>query len=413
MATTMANCLLGYAFWVIAARRYSASEIGAVTAIVSAVTIAATFADVGLRTTLMQELPHTRGSVAWSSRVSTALVLGTISATVAGCVAWISVSALSPQVRSLLRGPWPIGIVALTVAMTLSIMLDGVSTAEKRADQILVRNVVIASGKLVLLAVAAFLLGAPADAIFIAAALGTVVGVAYSVHWQLRVLNPKWSFAVADIGSSFRVMRGSLAGHYFINLGGWLPAFVIPLEVVALLGTEKNAYFTMTWLVGSVFFMVSPSVASALFVATRWDPHSQASLVRRSVKLIAMLLVPIALILVVGGYKLLSIFGSEYAKYGYPLLLVLIVSALPDAITNIRIAQLRARMKLQEAARLNSCMAAIAIGMAWILLPIMGIVGGGVAWLIAQICGSLWIGIRTLWARRAPRGAHSIGSHSR
>jgi O-antigen/teichoic acid export membrane protein len=400
MATTVSNSGLGYVFWVVAARRFSPEQVGAATAIISAATIAATICDLGLRTTLMQELPQTRSGLAWSSRISTGLIIGGVSSAIGGCFAWLVVSLLSKQVDGLVEGLWPIGVIALTMALTLSTMLDGVSTAEKRADQILTRNVVIATSKLALLTVAAFVLSAPTQAVFVSAAIGTVVGVAYTLHWQLRSLHPDWSFTTTGTLESFRVLRGSLVGHHITNLGGWLPPFVLPLEVVILLGTRQNAYFTITWLIGNVFFMVSPSVASALFVAGRWDPAGQPDLTRRAAKLIAFLLTPIALVLGIGGHFILSIFGPGYATFGYPLLLVLIASALPDAITNVRIGQLRAQRRLGEAARLNAVMAVIAIVAAWFLLPVLGIVGGGIAWLVAQTCGSIWVAVHSLFHRR-------------
>ena len=44
-----------------------------------------------------------------------------------------------------------------------------------------------------------------------------------------------------------------------------MTALVLPVLVVLRLGVTLNAYFYITWMVGGVFFMVSPSVAAALF----------------------------------------------------------------------------------------------------------------------------------------------------
>jgi O-antigen/teichoic acid export membrane protein len=73
------------------------------------------------------------------------------------------------------------------------------------------------------------------------------------------------------------------------------------------------------------------------------------------------------------------------------LLSLLIISAIPDAITNIYVSVLRVRRKLYEAALLNTGMAATTLILAWILLPRLGIAGAGWAWLLAQCAGSLGV----------------------
>jgi O-antigen/teichoic acid export membrane protein len=71
------------------------------------------------------------------------------------------------------------------------------------------------------------------------------------------------------------------------------------------------------------------------------------------------------------------------------LLLVLLASALPDAVTNVAVATLRIRGALRDATLLNGSMATIAVVGAWLLTPRLGIIGAGWAWLGAQLAGAL------------------------
>src|SRR2546423_6237410 len=79
--------------------------------------------------------------------------------------------------------------------------------------------------------------------------------------------------------------------------------------------------------------------------------------------------------------------------------MILMVSAVPDAITNIYVSLLRVQERLCLAALLNLCMAAFTLVLAWILLPMLGIAGAGWAWLIAQSVGSLIVGVVILISR--------------
>jgi hypothetical protein len=93
------------------------------------------------------------------------------------------------------------------------------------------------------------------------------------------------------------------------------------------------------------------------------------------------------------------LFGPSYPEHGFTLLMILAISAVPDAITNIYVSVLRVRGRLRFAAVINLTMAVITLGLGWILLPILGIAGGGWAWLIAQSTGSLMVGVDLLISR--------------
>jgi hypothetical protein len=95
----------------------------------------------------------------------------------------------------------------------------------------------------------------------------------------------------------------------------------------------------------------------------------------------------------------MSFFGPSYPQHGLALLMLLAISAVPDAITCIYVSLLRVRGRLRFAAFLNLTMAGVSLALAWILLPILGIAGAGWAWLIAQSTGTLIAGIDMLVSR--------------
>ncbi len=390
MAATVGNSALGYLFWILASHRFSASDVGAANAVLSAGMLAALAGDVGLRTLMMQELPQARDATQWSRRVSAAVVLGTASSLVTGLVAWAVLMRVSPQVRGFLGGAWPAVLVALTVTSMLFGLLDGIATAERRTGALLLRNLLNSVAKIVLLGLAVAVLHAPGQAVVLVTALAYAIGIGYGFAVQLRASHAGWRFSFAGIGATLRDVRGSLLGHHVLNLGGQLPMFVMPLEVVARLSAQQNAYMSLTWMVGGIFFMISPAVSTALFVQGRWEPAALRDTTRRAVWLIAALLVPAGLFLIGFGRWVLGLIGAEYAHAGYSLLVLLIASAVPDAITNVKTGHLRACGRLAAGAGLNLGMGIAALVLTWFLLPPMGIAGCGVAWGSAQLGGAVW-----------------------
>lgn len=164
---------------------------------------------------------------------------------------------------------------------------------------------------------------------------------------------------------------------------------VLPILVVIRLGVTRNAYFYITWMVGAAFFMVSPSVAQAVFAEGVRAGSDLRTVVVKAARVIAILLVPAMVIMIVGGRFILGLFGSAYAGAGYGLLILLAISALPDAVSNVAVAVFRVTCRLGYSAALNLGMLVMTLVSAWVLMPRLGIAGVGVAWLGAQTIGAI------------------------
>lgn len=405
---TVANSVLGFGFWVLASHAYRAADIGVANATISAVGIAALLSDLGLRTLLIRRLAQATDDAEWSRYVSVALAVCTGTSLVGGVVAWLLIRGSSAGVRDYLAGGWPILVAVLTWASTLTLLLDAISTAEHSARRALSRNVATAAIKAALLGVLAYAFHAASQAILLSAAAATAVTVGWGVAWQLRRLRPHWRVRFEGAGQVMRAARSELGGHYLINIAGLLPGLIIPIEVLTRLGPSQAAFMTLTWLLGSVFFMVSPAVSGALFARGARDPAALPHLVRKARRLIAAVMGPAMLGAVVFGHPVLEVFGTAYANAGYGMLVVLAVSAVPDAITNIELGRLRALGTVWTGAALNAIMAVIAIVLTWLLVRPWGITGAGAAWLIAQSTGVLLLVIRAARARVPKRrGRHA------
>jgi O-antigen/teichoic acid export membrane protein len=198
-------------------------------------------------------------------------------------------------------------------------------------------------------------------------------------------------------------MSTAYIGNYLATLGNVIPFALLPTIIVARLSATDNAYFYVTWLLGGAFFMVSSAVGSALFAEGSNDPERIDTETRSAVKITALMLAPMMLLFFVAGHWLLAVFGARYSSHGTTLLFVLTASAIPDAITNIYNARLRALEQLAFPAAMNMGMAAITLLGAWLLLPPLGILGAGVAWIAAQTAGTVAVIVHVAVTRRRAR----------
>ncbi len=404
MATTAATSALGYLYWIVAARAYAAHDVGLGAAVVAAVTLASSLSSLGLGATLVRLLPRRTASRAWSTLLNAALACGLATGLIAGLVTVLMLPVAAHALADVCRHPLIIALILCGVPLrTASAVLDAVFLSARASGNILARNTVFSVLKATLL-VAPLVVdrhGADGATVIVgswvlATALALAVGLVL-----LRRVKPDYDPLAWKVGADIRVLRGSLAAQQLIDVGGAAPMYLLPLLVTARLSAAQNAYFYTTWMVGGLFFAVSPAVAAALFAEAAHvvGDKGVGPAARSASALIAALLGPAIVLMLLGGSLVLGLFGPAYPRYGTALLAVLVVSAIPDAITNIYVGVGRGGARPSRAAALNLAMAGIALVLAWLLLPLLGIAGAGWAWLAAQSAGSVAVGA-SVWRGR-------------
>jgi O-antigen/teichoic acid export membrane protein len=400
MGTSAVNAGLGYVYWTVAARLMPAAAVGLGSALVSAMVILSLAVHMGVGGGLIARLPLRTTRPEWLLSVVVAL------AACAGVTLLLALATLFP-LASLLAPLHPLStdpalaawFVLGAVGWTGSGLLDYIFIAQRRTDFMFRRNAVASLVKLVALITVTGIRTAGAADVLATWSLSGLLGTAYGLlicHRNIhRLGRVRWSAA----GRELVLLAKPSLGHHAISVGGLIPTYLLPVVVTARLGTADNAYFYVTWMVGSAIFMISPAVSSAIFAEGSHDSTGLRGLSVSSLRIIMAVVVPATIAIAAMGGFILDIFGRQYESTGYGLLVVLLLSSFPDAVTNIAVAALRVRRRLGSAAALNGFMAVIAVGGAWIATPRLGIAGAGLAWLGAQTAGAVAVGFlrRELW----------------
>jgi O-antigen/teichoic acid export membrane protein len=219
----------------------------------------------------------------------------------------------------------------------------------------------------------------------------------------IRRLDRGFAFTRSGVGAQVRELLPALPAHHVLNIAGQLPMYLLPLLVTARLTVAENAYFYVAWMVGSVFFIISPAVAWALLAEGSHERDQLPRAARTAALTIGGLLVPLIGVFYIAAGPLLHMFGGQYAAHGGTLLRLLILSAVPDAITNLYVSIRRVQGHVWNGAALNIAMAMTTLGLAWALLPTSGIAGAGWGWLLAQSLGAVFACGHLLVLRRRMR----------
>jgi O-antigen/teichoic acid export membrane protein len=372
---------LGLLFWILAARFYDSATVGVNSTVLSAMTLLGTAAQLNLGNALLRFVPvagrHVRALVVGCYAAAVA------AATLAGAVFALGASWWAPELHAVFGGSELVAFFTLsTPVWAMFVMQDYVLPALKKATLVPVENLVFSVLKIV------FLGGAAALGMWVGIAVAWVVATAvivllvsiYLARTLPRSAGAETTSPAVTVRDVASFVRADYAGTVLLLAA----VFGLPLAVLARLGPEAAAVYGIAWQIAYALYLVVNGMGQSLVAHVAADPHRLEAARRGMVHKAMALLVPAVLVIAVGAYPLLSLFGAHYADEGSLLLVLLVLSAIPNVITWSTVWAARVRRDGRVLFGLPAAITTTVIVGSWFLMPVMGVVGTGVAWLGAQ-----------------------------
>ena len=390
LLNTGLTSIIGFVFWKLAALNYNPAEVGQATTLMALTGVSTLLAVSGLSPAILLVLSSKSHKIDYK-KATHGFVL--IAAAVAATISLILQSVLISFFHEydFLKNPILIALVVMLSAVTAGgVMLDSVAGALHRSGLIPTKNVAQSLIKVSLIFPFIMLMLQAPYAVIMATLLGGVVSSVYVMYKISGRLYPK----KGDISLAWKLVKDNMWHHQAASLGAQLPPVVVPLIVTAALGTSDSAIFSIAWMFGALFFTISPSVSSAMIISTAnvENVNVKLRIKQASIVIASLVSIPMVLVLIFPQY-FMGFFGAEYVA-GASLLVLLALSAMPDAVTNIAVAFLRLKKDLKPATILNVTMGVTTILITLILIPLLGdnaITAPGWAWLASQSLGSIVI----------------------
>ncbi|HET6697711.1 MAG TPA: phosphotransferase [Nocardioidaceae bacterium] len=402
VASAGTSAVLGMAFWVVAARTWPAGTVGVGSALVAAMTLLSTLAQLNLSNVLNRFLPVAGARsgrlvlTCYSVSFGVALLVG--AGFVLGTGWWAPSLAFLSDDRVL--GLWFVTAVAL---WGLFVLQDGALAGLRHSGWVLGKNAVFGAVKLGVLLVPLVLVSD--QGIFLAWTL-PLLPMLLAVHLVMarRLLPGHVARTQAHPGRG-RVTAHSVArfasADYLVALAGTGLTSALPILVLEVSGAEQAAYFAVAWNIFYSLYLVSRSMATSLLVEGATDTGRLADLSYRTLVHTVGMLAPAVVLIWLLAPQLLAFFGPDYAEDGTPMLRLLALSAIPAAVVVVygAVERVRARMRRFVLATLAINLAAVVL--IWAGLQRAGITGLGLGWLAAQsvaaavllatVLGPLWV----------------------
>lgn len=381
--------LLGVAFWALAARSYTAHEVGQNAAAISAMALVSGVCSLGLSAVLVRYLPIA-GTALRRLVLGTYLLTATLSLLFGAAVAATS-DVWSPTLDFLQEPNWLVGFTLATAATTIFTLQDSVLTGLQSARWIPLENSLYALTKLVLLvALAALLPTAGPFVAWNAPLLPAIVVINYLIF--RRLIPRDRSFGSLDRRQVLRMAAGNYGGNLFALVGN----MYLPILVANQAGAAAAAYFFIPWMICISLQLVALNVTTSLTVEAALDMPRLRRLCRQALTHSMRLVAPLAALTALVAPLALLIFGQAYADSGTNLLRLLAVGAIPNVIVALGIGVARIEHKGHVVVAVQGVQFAIVLGLSALLIPGVGVIAVGWTWTGSQIVLALVLLATTL-----------------
>ena len=329
-AGTAGSSVLGFIYWWVAARFFSLEAVGLMAAAISAMSLIALVAQVGLGTILIRESSVQQEKA--PGLIAAALIVSAALAAALGFLFLMCARASSLDLGEITRpGLSALCFVLGCCATCVAAVLNNAFVGLLRGSLQMHHTVAFAALKLVFLAALAVAAGAQASegAIFATWAVGQAI-CSFLFIFFLRSFN-HGAWPNPNFSELRRLIPASFSYH-FLDLVIQIPSLGMPFLVTVVLSPEVNAAFNAGWMMLRVTYLLPVALATMIFAMGRTEHDAYVARVRLSIALSAAAACAIALLFGVFSDLLLSIFNKEYPAIASDSLRVLSFSYFPVSI---------------------------------------------------------------------------------
>jgi O-antigen/teichoic acid export membrane protein len=391
MLTTGLNGILGFAYWVLAARLYPARSVGIGAGAISAMTLVSSLGWVGLQFVLLRYVPVAGRAQARLVRLTYAAAIGV--ALLATGIFLIGFARLA-GLGILTKSPLTILLFAASIALWVIFSLqDPVLIGLRRAGWVPIENATFGAIKAVLLVGLAAT--ASAWAILGAWVLG-LVGLVVVINVALFGRLLRREQAVPSRLPAQRQLVHFATGHHIVAVTAALPDSLVSLLVLAFMPGAANAYYYSAWAVSFSLRLLAVNMSNALIVEGALAEDKVRALVRQVSRLALVVVIPLVVVVVVCAGPIMAAFGQQYTQAAN-LLRLFAVALIPFTIVNFVIAVERIQERVGRAMMIAGASTLFTIGLDLWLVPSIGLSGAGWGWLLGQTLGAaiaLWLILR-------------------
>jgi len=365
----------GFLFWTLAARMYSVGEVGIATALISSLGLVMAFSRLGFDIAIIRFMPsHDHSRV-----FNTCLGITTMAAIGISVLFLTTIDLISPEL-TFIKNYTPFFLL-FTIVYSVALISENAFLSFRKADLKFIQNLIMGV-RLPLLLPFAFLGGMGIFYSFGFAYLAAAVFALIMIQGYVT-LAPRidWRF-------TRRTFRFSSL-NYFASLFQNMPELVMPIFILSLLNPESAALYFVANAIGSLVLIIPDAMSTAFFVEGSHGINLRKGAITALVAICAALIPAIVFVLYFGDF-FLGLLGKEYIV-AFDLLKVIAMSSIFVTTYKLFIPLQNIRLKVGGIVAINLIRLMLILGLSYVLLTTLGVIGAGYAWAITHVLLSVGI----------------------
>jgi O-antigen/teichoic acid export membrane protein len=387
LLTAAGSSIVGFLFWMVAARYYSSSEVGLASALIAAMALVNALSLLGLDTGLIRFLSGEEDKTGMINSCFT--IVGVCSIALAA-IFIVGLPLWSPALLFLREDAnFLLPFIAFATLTSLFGIQRQAFVALRSAKFAFAQEMVWQSSRMALVIV---LISLGVLGLLYSWGIAACLGLIIANLFLLRKVQPNYlPLPVIKKRIVNDMMHFSL-GNYGAEVMSIASICLLPLMVVNILGAESSAYFRIAWGIAAMLFAVPIAVTMSLLAEGSNEPEKLRGNVIKATKLMFVLLLSAIMLILLFGDKILLLFGSEYSENALKMLWILSLSSIPLAINELYVDVKRVELKMKPIIYVYSSMAILVLGACYILMGKLGLIGVAIGWTLGNGAVALVVG---------------------
>lgn len=382
MVTNFITSIIGFIFWIIAARYYSSTDIGMTSALFSSMTLISMVSSIGLSRALIFYLPRDKNA---DKIIGSCITINILSSIIFSIVFLLGINIWSPELNKILNNLENISIfIFITLSLSVSSLIGSAFSAGRRSSFQMIKESIYHSVKI-------FPLFLFINFGFIGILLSLGVGLFISIMVGCILIYKVWNFfPKLKLDPIIKNMARFSAGNYVADILYNLPRLVFPIIILNILPAKFAGYFYIAIMMASLVYGISLSISVSLLVESS-DKNKFWNNVNNAIIFNLIILIPSILLFMIFGKFVLNIIKPDYGTNATTTLIILAITGLPLSLVNIFNTVRNSQNRVSSLIKMNFIIAFITIILSIPLIKIMNIEGIAISYLIANTVGAIII----------------------
>lgn len=383
MLSTGTISVLGFVFWMICSRLFTPDEIGLATSLISAMSLISYMSLLGFNSTFIRILPTSTNR---NNIINTGLILSIIASVFISILYLEAIDLIAPKLKIILSTNWrEIGFVILVTLATTNLLTDSIFVAFRGAKYNLLINGFIQGIIKLLLPLILVFLGS--YGIFLASGAAASVAMVASIIFLVLKFEYKPELTI-NIQTLKNVFHYSFI-NYIASAFNIIPTLILPLIVLNHLGAASAGYYYISFTVANLLYAVVYSVSSSLFAEGSYGEIPLKKLIKKSILIISVLIIPASFILAILGPYIIGLLGKSYSNSTIDLIRIFAIASPAVMAYTLGNVILRVTHRVYSIIFVNFVYVISISGFA-LLWADKGLVWIGMAWLIGNFFAAVF-----------------------